>query len=258
MPVTPITSNQIVRTADIVCVPMRDAVTTVLVEAPFEGDILQKKIIESGGAFQDFLRPSLEQLIRRALLQFSGVKHTAVDDLEKYVSEVFDGTVSLTGIPFPEKKGFLAYMVRPDGLDEDFALAQIIKRFNVGKYTRMSPVAQHINRKAEQKRPQGTYVFAHVGGDEPDKKHLGKSYDDSIAQKMIFAGGLDYLLMTGYHMWKHEKWMDVKGWTRTSSVWSDGGTVDGCFRSDYRKLGLDGVGRDSRGAFAGPRELFLG
>jgi hypothetical protein len=258
MPDTPITSNQTVRTADIACVPMRDIVAAVLVDIPFGGEILQKKIIENGGAFQDLLRPSLEQLVRRVLLHLSGVKHPAALDIEKYFIEVFGVTIDLTGVPFPEKEGFPAYMVRPVGLDEGFVLDHLAQYFGVDKYTWLSPVAEKVDRTSEQKRPQGLYVFAHVGGDEPDANHLGKSYDDAIKKGLVFANPLEYLLMTGFHMWKHKKWMDVKGWTRTSSLWSDGGVVDGCWSLSDRELCLAYGNRADRSTSAGPRELFLG
>lgn len=185
-------------------------------------------------------------------------KHPAAAELEKYISEVYGGNIDLTHIPFPKKEGFPAYMVRPDGLDADLVLAQLIKHFTVGKRTHRSPVAKHINCKVEQKRPKSTYVAACVGGDKPDARHLGKSYNDSVTEKMVFASCLDYLLMTGNHFWKHEKWMDMTGLTSTSSRWSDGGVVFGGWFPGVSELFLLRVDRGLRGQVGGPRELFLG
>ena len=243
-----ITSEQIVRVGDLASFPLRTVIGEVAKKLGVTCDEAQTALISCGGNFQAELLLSLGDPVEKLITKFIGRKHHAAEDVEKYIHEVYGGKVDLTGKLFPEKNGFPVYMARPDGLDEDFALAQIIKRFSVGKYTYLSPVAENINRNAEQKRPDGTYVFAHVGGDEPDAKHLGKSYDNSVGEKIVFANSFEYLLMTGFHMWKHEKWMDVKGWTRLSSLWSDGRAVDGYFYPDNQGLCLRKSHRDFRSA----------
>lgn len=125
-------------------------------------------------------------------------------------------------------------------------------------YAYRSPVASNINRKVEQKRPQGLYVFAHAGGDDPDAQHLGKSYDDAVEVNMTFMNPKEYLLATGFHRWLKKYFMDLKGATRTSSLWSDGGLVGGYWLPSNGGLGLYGGDRDDRDSGSGPRELFLG
>lgn len=253
-----ITSEQVVRIGDLASFPLRTAISEAAKKLGVTCDEAQKALITNGDNWQAELLLSMGDPVEKLIAKLIGRKHHAAEEIEKYIYEVYDGRIDLTGKLFPEKKGFPVWMARPDGLDQDFALAQIIKHFSVRKYTYLSPVAQHINQKAEQKRPDGTYVFAHVGGDEPDAKHLGKSHDDSVDKKMIFANSLEYLLMTGFHMWKNEKWMDVNGWTHLSSLWSLGVAVFGDFNSGDRRLFLDYGPRAYRDADAGPRELFLG
>ncbi len=221
-------------------------------------DTAQMKIIACGNDFQALLKPQFEKIITAAINQLSGRRHAAADDIERFYAEVLGRKIDLTGVTFPEKEGFPVYMAVVPGLDEDMVLGSITEYFKVGKWTWLSPVAENIDRKTEQKRPEGIYAFAHVGGDEPDAKHLGKSYDDAMGAKMIFANPLEYPLMTGFHMWKHRKWMDSKGFTRTSSLWCDGGLVGGCWDPDRREVYVGDGGRGHRVPGGGPRELFLG
>lgn len=258
MPDTPITSNQIVRTADIACVPVREVVAAVLADVPFGGDVLQRKIIEDGGTLQSMLRPELEQLLRRTILQLAGVRHPAADDMERYFKEVFAVTIDLTGITFPEKAGMPAAMVNPRTMNADEILKRLTAYFKVNPYVWKSPVVSNIDTTLEQPRPVGMYVYRHVGSDEPDKQHLNTSYDDATAAKMLFHNHEEYLYSTGFHRWKYGHFMDRKGATRTSSVWSDGSLVMGSFNPGHRKLYLPHGDCDRRNPDRGPRELFLG
>jgi len=182
------------------------------------------------------------------------------ESLQKFFKEVLNETVDLSETIFPKKQeGFAKHMVIPSELrgKEDLVAERGTKKFGVGLYRYQNPIAKNIDRGLEQKRPEGSYAFAHRGGDEPDIEHLGKSYDDAMSANIVFANPLEYLLMTLYHKWLHDKWMDVKGWTRTSSLWSDGGLVSGSWNSDDRELELGNGYRDYRGAGRGPRQLVL-
>lgn len=192
------------------------------------------------------------------ILRFSSDKHPAAEGVERFYAEVLGVKIDLTGTTFPERPSFSVYMAVVPGLSEDMVMSKITRHFSVNTYSYMSPISANINRSREQSRPSGLYVFAHVGGDEPDTEYLNKSYDDATDENMIFASPLEYLLMTSFHMWKHKKWMDQKGWTRTSSLWSDGGLVMGCFHPDDQDLCLAHGHRGYRSADDGPRELFLG
>ena len=209
------------------------------------------QILNEANGFEEYLLAGIKR--------FSSKKHRQADLLEQYFAEVLGYTLDLSGVVFPKKEGFATYMAVPVDLDEDQIFSRITTYFKVGQYAYQSPIADNINRKIEQKRPQGLYVFAHVGGDEPDAKHLGKSYDDAMAVNMTFMNPKEYLLATGFHCWVNKgHFMDVKGYTRTSSLWSDGRLVDGYWYPDVSDFCLRGGSRDSRNSDDGPRELFLG
>lgn len=158
-------------------------------------------------------------------------------------------------LTFPEHDVFKTFMIGGVSIDEDGIMEAYAKKWGINLYRWMEPAASKIDRKSEQKRPSGLYVFAHRGGDEPDQTHLGKSYDDAVAASMTFMNSKEYLLATGFHRFTKERFMDVKGWTRTSSLWSDGRLVCGDWDSGDSKLylgrGSRGYGRHDRG----PREL---
>jgi hypothetical protein len=180
-------------------------------------------------------------------------------DIERFYLQVLGSKLGLSGVPFPEKRGFPAYMAVLPDLDEDIVMTKVCAYFQVKPYIYKKPIAQNIDRKSAQKRPNGLYVLAHGGTDEPDSAHLNKSYDDAMEVGMIFANPLEYPLMTAFHKFKHGKWMDEKeGWTRTSSLWSGGRLVSGSWFPGSQGLYLIDGARDYRNPFFGPRELFLG
>lgn len=253
-----ITSNQVIRIADLAQVVAKDVTLNALNKIVLDSSTAQEKIITKGGEFQALLSEGFALLVASALNKMSGRKHPQAELLEQYFSEVLSYTLELSSVVFPEKEGFATYMAVPMDLDEDEIMKRITSHFKVNPYSWLSPIASNINRKVEQKRPQGLYVFAHCGGDEPDAKHLGKSYDDAMEVNMTFMNPKEYLLATGFHRWLKNHFMDVKGWTRTSSLWSDGGLVCGFWSPSSGRLCLNFGIRDSRFSDSGPRELFLG
>lgn len=254
-----ITSNQVIRIADLAQVVAKNATIDALNNILLDGTTAQEKIIMKGGEFQSLLSEGFASLVASAINKMSGRKHPQAELIEKYFAEVLGYTIDLSGVAFPEKQGFATYMAVPTDLDEDQIFSRITAYFKVGQYAYQSPVADNINRNVEQKRPQGLYVFSHLGGDEPDAQHLGKSYDDAMGQDMLFLNPKEYLLVTGFHRWiNKDHFMDVKGWTRTSSLWSDGFLVCGYWSPYASKLCLFNGYRFLRDSDRGPRELFLG
>lgn len=177
--------------------------------------------------------------------------------LEKYFLEVYDFKIDLSKLSFQATEGMPAYMAVPPQLNEDAIMEALKKKYGISLGRYKNPAAQNINRNLEQKRSQGLYVFAHTGEDGPDAKHRGKSYDDAVEEKMTFANAKEYLLMTGFHKFTKGYFMDKQGWTRTSSIWSGGGLVDGGWREGDSGLWLYGGDRGYRYSGRGPRELFL-
>lgn len=177
--------------------------------------------------------------------------------LERYFAEVYDLKVDLARYNIPKVEGMPAYMAVPPQLDEDTIMEALKKKYGISLGRYKNPAAKNIDRSLEQRRPQGLYVFAHRGDDRPDEMYRGKSYNDAIAEKMTFANAKEYLLMTGFHKFTKGYFMDKQGWTRTSSIWSDGDLVDGGWDEGGSKLWLGSSDRDNRDSDDGPRELFL-
>ncbi|OIO29126.1 hypothetical protein COX93_00580 [Candidatus Nomurabacteria bacterium CG_4_10_14_0_2_um_filter_30_12] len=216
---------------------------------------LQKKLIEKKNLVQEVAR----DISQKYFVLISEDVMKAKELLTKFFLEVFNFRINLSKAVFPEKEGFSVYMLVPPQFrgKEDMVIETGAKKFGVDFYKYQNPIASNIDRVLEQKRPNGLYVFAHRGGDEPDAEHLGKSYDDAMSVQMIFANPLEYLLLTLFHKWLNGKFMDVKGWTRTSSLWSGGVLVNGCWRSSDGKLRLGSGDHDNRGSGGGPRQLIL-
>lgn len=89
---------------------------------------------------------------------------------------------------------------------------------------------------------------------EADPEHKNKSYDDFMAEKdRTFMNIRQYLLLC-IKVWKEEKkHLDVVGWTRLSSLWSDGYLVYGYWYDAYAELYLFDGSRAHRNPDDGPR-----
>ncbi len=110
----------------------------------------------------------------------------------------------------------------------------------------------------QQERPKADFqLFAHKGGAEPDGEFLNTSFNQFIKMDLPFASAKEYIAMQGVYKFATGKWMDKKGWTRTTSLWSGGKLVIGRwdpFNSGL-ELGCDYVSNQS--SVYGPRQLVL-
>lgn len=195
------------------------------------------------------------EIVHRYLQLVPESVQAAKELLAKFFQEVFGLKIDLGKIAFPTREEFSTFMAVPPQLSEDQIMEAYKKKWGTNLFRWKEPAASEIDRKSEQKRPSGLYVFAHRGGDETDQSHLGKSYDDAVAASMIFMNDKEYLLATGFHRFAKERFMDVKGCTRTSSLWSDGDLVLGSWDPGGSGLCLDNGNRDYRNYDSGPREL---
>lgn len=255
-----ITSNQQTRVMDFAAQVARNATLDVLDKMnPLEKDFVQKNLIKKGGEFQVLIAPDFTTIIEKALNKMLERKDPQAEKIEEFYLKVLNHKIDLSGIVFPEKDGMPCYMADdPTGLTDDEIFSRGVAYFKKLGYSYKSPIASNINLDAEQKRPKGPYVFASRGGDEPDAVHLNKSYDIATKAKMIFANRREYMLMSFSHHYTHGHFMDRKGGTRTSSLWSDGHLVDGYSDSDSSEFRLDDGDRGICPPDSGPRELFLG
>lgn len=184
----------------------------------------------------------------------------AKEIIENFYKEVFDFKINLSKVAFPQQNGFGTYNFNTLCFHEDQIMEAYKKKWGINLYQWMSPAGEKIDHSKDQTRPKTPYPFAHVGGDEPDTAHLGKSYDNAMAEKIIFANSVEYLLMTGLHKFEKDFFMDKKGWTRTSSPWFDGSIVCGGWRdsnSIHRFLFLVEGDRDFCDSYGGPRQIIF-
>ena len=90
---------------------------------------------------------------------------------------------------------------------------------------------------------------------ESDAEHKGKSYEDFIVETQQYMNGRQYLILY-LHCIKQGIKIDVKGWTRTISLWPDGDVVCGRSYTDRSEVCLSYGSRDGRSAFGAPRTLY--
>jgi hypothetical protein len=92
---------------------------------------------------------------------------------------------------------------------------------------------------------------------EPDEEHRNKSYNDFMSEKDTSYMTMRQYLLLCIYVWETEKQhLDVIGWTRTSSLWSDGRLVDGYWFGGLSGLRLDDGSVGNRNSDCGPRQQF--
>lgn len=91
---------------------------------------------------------------------------------------------------------------------------------------------------------------------ESDKEHKGKSYDDFMSEGKEYMTMRQYLILFLQIFKTTGECLDVQGWTRTSSLWSDGNLVFGYWYGVTSKLELGNGSRGGRDSGDGPRERF--
>lgn len=173
--------------------------------------------------------------------------------LEKFYREVLRKEASFSDIIFPERNDVAGRMVVIPDLNFDEMMENIASFFQINEYR----YKKNDKIQKMQQRPSGVYAFAYGETDEPDDKHRNKSQNDALKEGFLFADHIEYVLMTAFYRLTKGKFMDVKGWTRTSSRWSDGFLVFGYGLSGVSRLDLDNGCVDDSHPGKGPRELFL-
>ncbi len=174
-------------------------------------------------------------------------------DIEKFFFETYGQTVDLSNIAF--KDSWAHFMVNPSNLTSDGIYEKFKKlELSASKYVNDSIDAKRSGGKAhEPTRPKVLYSFGHKGGDEPDKDHLGESYDQFSVDGKNYMTINEYMLTYQFMWWKFKTKLDKKGWTRTSTLGSDGRVMNGFSNGDWFKLIWNfRVGQHS---VSGPREV---
>lgn len=216
------------------------------------------QILGSDASQKTFIRNLQKLLWGTQVLNHNPHAMIAIPLIIDYYEKVFAIDVSeIAEMEFPEHATLQTYMAVSPKLDEDQIMICLREYFKINLYRYKESVAKNINREREQKRPDGLYVFAHSGQDEPDADHCGKSYNDAIGEQMVFANAKEYLLMTGFHKFTKGYFMDKNGWTHTSSLWSGGSLVCADWSGGESRLRVGSGLVDSRDSDRGPRQLIL-
>lgn len=188
----------------------------------------------------------------------NGMVFAQIPILIRFFKEVLDlDRPEIAELNFPEHDTFRTFMPIGIATNHDEIIQAYVAKWKINIWSYKKPIASNIDYSAfsfVQRRPWGVYVIAHAGGDEFDQNHSGKSYDDAVKEKFSFANSIEYLLMTGYHRFTKGYFMDTKGCTRTSDLWSSGRSVVSLYRGDL-DLFLQDSDRDSRHLEDGIREL---
>lgn len=154
---------------------------------------------------------------------------------------------------FPSSEGNDHYMVVPTEIDEDKVFAGF-KQIGLPSYKYMDGSITKM-KSTEQSRPSTLYAIAHKGGAEPDSKHLGRSYNQYSIDGQTYMTIKEYMLVHQFMWWKFNIHLDEKGWTKTSTLDSDGYLMDGGWRGGRFELYDDCC--NWRNSGGGPRSVVL-
>jgi hypothetical protein len=206
------------------------------------------------------LRKRVEQLLE---IDSNDVWAEEKARLEVFWRVIFGYIINWNDFVLPEKKdGFHHLNILPAGYTYEFLHKGITMfesiYFVFKKRTKYYDDVDNAikNAKAVQPRPDGNYAWADAGGDEPDTKHLGKSYDDAINAQFPFLGPVEYLLSCALFEFTTGRVYDVKGLTRLSVLDSDGSAMCADWNDDDGSY-LSSSFRDGQYSTDGPREAVL-
>lgn len=180
--------------------------------------------------------------------------------LIEYFQTVFgkDYASAIQSMQFPEKEGMSVHMFRPLEMSEDEIFDGLVKSFGVSFYKYKDSISKNINHAEQDKiqpRLSTDYIFAHTGSQESDARHKGKSYNDFSSEKTHYMIAAEYYLVAGFYRFVTGQWMDVKGWTRTATLWGDGSLLCGRRHLSPTELYASNGIRSSRHSGLGPREI---
>ncbi len=174
-------------------------------------------------------------------------------DLEEFYAKVYGKYIDLSKMEFPSIEGRDHYMFVSPFIATSAIYAAFVKidmpsmKYGVG--------ATSEKKKKQQARPMRSYVFAHRGTVEPDKKHLKRNYADFISDGKNYMTADEYMLCCQFMWWKFKRLLDQKGSTITSTADKDNNGIHGFCRKGIFKLGS--IFRTKGYPDSGPREIFL-
>ena len=194
-----------------------------------------------------------------AMQQLLGDPDKPVDSIvDKVVREIFGIKVDWKGIAIPTGPAEFKHLeLILKELTEDQIYNAYAKKFGKDKVWKYyDSISKTINRDkgGEALRPKGNYLILHLGGDEPDVKHLNKSYNDFSDDGNKYMIVKEGMIAAMRYRFETDKMYDGKGFTRFHSLLADGNAMYMCGngRGQFRISGFDRGNRDSD---HGPRQV---
>lgn len=181
-----------------------------------------------------------------------------IEKLTKFWQENFNHEIVWSELTFPnEKDGFNVLEYIPIGFTEDDIFEKYKQLFGADKTycyynTQSKTIRESID--LQQLRPDGNRLLLHCGGDEPDAKHLNRSYNDFCSDNKNYMIPIEGIISAFRYRVETGKMMDVKGLTRFHALDSDGGAMSMC-RNGNGEFCIDRYARDYRDSDRGPREV---
>ncbi len=130
-------------------------------------------------------------------------------NLKKFFADVYDITIPPDFL-MRSSEEFEHYMIVPEELDIE-SIFQGYDRVGLSKDPLLDKTILH-KKSSESYRPEKTYFFCHVGGEEADADCCGKSIEDLIGTFMNIE---EYMLVDQFMWWNFKMYIDRKGWTKT-------------------------------------------
>jgi len=119
-------------------------------------------------------------------------------------------------------------------------------------YKAWKKIADAMDYKSIQSRPEKDYIYLHVGGDEPDL--LNYSYNDGVGQNILFMTPLEGIIAAFRYRFETGRMYDVVGLTRFAALDQNGRAMFMYWDYDG-KFYVDGRGRDLRNSERGLRQV---
>ena len=120
-------------------------------------------------------------------------------------------------------------------------------------HTQNKTIEESIKRQGA--RPIAGYLYWYEGNQEPDTKHLNKSYDMfSIEYDKTFAIPTEGITMADRYRLETGTMMDIVGLTRFDALDADGNAMSMC-RNGNGRFFMNGSTPGSRDEGFGPREI---
>lgn len=119
-------------------------------------------------------------------------------------------------------------------------------------YKAWKNIADAMDYKSIQSRPEEDYIFLHVGGDEPDL--LNYSYNNGVDKNILFMTPLEGIIAAFRYRFETGKMYDVVGLTRLAALDQNGGAMLMC-KDINGKFCVDSRNRDNRSPECGLRQV---